>query len=449
MHPLRILLIITLAIAAAVAVAFGALLVKTGVSRVESAVLAAVVFIAYLIPWGGVSWWALRRARDLESLIDKTRTLVESDDSTTLTDRSWHGELDELARAIEALRSLLTEQRAAAAEHRSTIEQIVGTLGEGLMAVSESGRVVFANPRVAEMFGGTTPMAGRSVLEVVRQKAVAEAIEVALAGKATVGRVLSSHGAEPRRIEIRAVPVTSSGEIAAVALFIDVSDIERLQRVRRDFLDDFSHEVRTPLAGLRSAAETLLAGGLPAEHEAAMHQVMARQIHRIDRLVRDIAELNRIESGELVLERKPVDLQEIVSEVYNELADRHPGTTRILVKGTRAVVSADPVRVHQIVANLVDNALKHGGSEVVVETGRDEEDCVVRVFDNGEGIPPGEVDRIFNRFYRVDRSRSQDVPGLGLGLAIVKHLALLHAGSIRAWNRPEGGAAFELRLPAA
>jgi signal transduction histidine kinase len=449
MHPLRVLLIVSLAIAAAVAVAFGALLAKSGVSTVESVVLAGAVFIAYLIPWGGVSWWALRRASDLESLIDRTRTLVEYDDSTTITDRPWHGELDELARAIEALRALLTEQRASAAEHRSAIDQIVGTLGEGLMAVSATGRVVFANPRVAEMFGSATPTAGRSVLEVARQKAVVEAIEGALAGKATVGRVVSSHGAEPRRIEIRAVPVTSSSEIAAVALFIDVSDIERLQRIRRDFLDDFSHEVRTPLAGLRSAAETLSAGGLTAEHEGAMHQVMARQIHRIERLVRDIAELNRIESGELILERRPVDLRDIVADVCNELADRQPAETKIVVRGTPAVVSADPVRAHQIVANLIDNALKHGGSEVVVETGREDGDCVVRVLDNGEGIPPGEVDRIFNRFYRVDRSRSQDVPGLGLGLAIVKHLALLHSGSIRAWNRAEGGAAFELRLPAA
>src|SRR5688572_7873724 len=257
MHPLRVLLIISLAIAAAVAVAFGALLSKAGVSRAEAIVLAGVVFGAYLVPWAGVAFWAIRRANDLEAMIDRTRMLVEHDDSPPITDRHWHGELDELARAIEALRSLLAEQRALAAEHRSAIDQIVGALGEGLMAVNVRRRVVFTNSRVAEMFGSATPLAGRSVLEVVRKQAVVEAIEGALGGRATVGRVVASAGSESRPIEIRAVPVTSSSEISAIALFIDVSDLERLQRIRRDFLDDFSHEVRTPLAGLRSAAETL------------------------------------------------------------------------------------------------------------------------------------------------------------------------------------------------
>jgi signal transduction histidine kinase len=315
------------------------------------------------------------------------------------------------------------------------------------MAVNARRRVVFANSRVAEMFGSATPLAGRSVLEVVRKQAVVEAIEGALNGRATVGRVVASHGAEPRPIEIRAVPVTSSSEIAAVALFIDVSDLERLQRIRRNFLDDFSHEVRTPLAGLRSAAETLSAGGLTAEHEAAMRQVMSRQIHRIERLVRDISELNRIEAGELVLERRPIDLRDIAVDLRDEFLERQSGA-QIIVRGDRAPATADPVRVHQIVANLLDNALKHGGSEVIIETGLAGSEAFVRVLDDGPGIPPGEIDRIFNRFYRVDRSRSQEVPGLGLGLAIVKHLAVLHAGSIRAQNREEGGALFELRLPA-
>ncbi|HET7707111.1 MAG TPA: ATP-binding protein [Thermoanaerobaculia bacterium] len=450
MHPLRVLLIVSLVIATAVAVAFGALLARAGVSTIEAVVLAVAVFVAFLIPWGGVSFWAIRRANDLESLIDRTRDLVEHDESTTITDRAWHGELDELARAIEELRTILTGQRASTAADRSAIDQIIDILDEGLMAVSATGRVVLANARVAEMFDSATPLAGRSVLEVVRKRAVVEAIEGALRGKATEGKVISTEGSQPRRIEIRAVPLKSSSEIAAVGLFIDVSDLERLRRIRRDFLDDFSHEVRTPLAGLRSAAETLSAGGLTAEHEEAVRNVMSRQIHRIERLVRDISELNRIESGELVLERRLLDLQDVVADVRNEFHERQSDRgAKIIVRGEPAPASADPVRLHQILANLLDNALKHGGDEVIIETGRDDRESFVRVLDNGEGIPDDEVDRVFNRFYRVDRSRSQDVPGLGLGLSIVKHLAALHSGSVRAYNREEGGAAFELRLPAA
>lgn len=450
MHPLRALLIVSLVIAAAVAVAFGALLSRAGVGAAEASVLAMVVFAVFLIPLGGVSFWAIRRASDVESLIDRTRDLVQHDASSTITDRSWNGELDELARAIEELRLILAEQRASTASDRSAVDRIIDVLDEGLMAVSPTGRVVFANARVAEMFDSAMPLAGRSVLEVVRKRAVVEAIEGALRGKTTEGRVISTDGPQPLRVEIRAVPLTLSSEIAAVCLFIDVTDIERLRRIRRDFLDDFSHEVRTPLAGLRSAAETLSAGGLTAEHEEAVRNVMSRQIHRIERLVRDISELNRIESGELVLERRPVDLRDIVADVRNEFRERQSDRgTNIIVRGEPAPVSADPVRLLQILANLLDNALKHGGDEVIIETGREDRDSFVRVLDNGEGIPEDEVDRVFNRFYRVDRSRSQEVPGLGLGLSIVKHLAALHSGSVRAYNREEGGAAFELRLPAA
>lgn len=448
MHPLRVLLVVSLAIAAAVGWGFGALAVSAGRGEVESVVLAVAVFAVFLLPWSGVYLWAVRRASDLDELTMRTRQLVAGIDAPALADRTYHGELDDLGRAIAELRAQLNRQRVTYVEHRAAMDQIVASLGEGLLAVNGEGKVVFANGRVAEMFGVSGSLTGRSFLEVVRRQSLVGAFSRAFAGAASTDRITLGTDPDERRIEMRVFPVASSREIAAVALFIDMTTIERLQRIRKDFLDDFSHEVRTPLAGVRSAAETFEHGGLTAAQEEQLRHVMLRQLARIERLVNDLSELNRIESGELVLQRQAVSLRPLVEELASELRQRSGDRdVRIRIDG-EALAVADPSRLQQIVNNLLDNAWKHGGGEIAVALSREEDQSVLRVSDRGEGIPPGELARIFNRFYRVDKSRSQNTPGLGLGLAITKHLVLAHGGSITAVNRAGGGATFEVRLPA-
>lgn len=435
MHPLRVLLYISIVIAVAVAWGFGAALTHAGVARNAAVVLAVAAFVAFMIPWTGVSLWALRRARDFDELTDRSVDVADGQIEQPIADHAYHGELDELARAVEEIRSMVVRQREAHDQHRAAMDEIVSALGEGLLAVSPRGRVVVANARVASIFRLSGSLVGRSFLEVVRQQSVVAAVDKALGGAESTDRVVI----DERQYEVRVFPVAASPEIAAVVLFIDITTLERLQRIRKDFLDDFSHEVRTPLAGLRSAVETLDAGGLTREQDEQMRQVIGRQLSRIERLVRDVSDLNNIESGQIVLHRKPVALR----SVFAELSDNH----RFTLAGVDATAYADPARAQQIFSNLLDNARKHGGGDVVVEIGSANGEAIVKVSDRGAGIPPDEVERIFHRFYRVDRSRS--LPGAGLGLAIAKHLVALHGGSIRAYNRAEGGATFEVRLPKA
>ncbi|HEV7767905.1 MAG TPA: ATP-binding protein [Thermoanaerobaculia bacterium] len=446
MHPLRVLLYVSLVIAIAVAWGFGAALRHAGTAQSAATVLAIVAFIAFMIPWTGVFLWAVRRANDLDMLTDRSRAALETPAEPVVADQPYHAELDDLARSIEELRATILRQRDTHDEHRAAMAEIVSSLGEGLLAVSPRGRVVFANSRFADMFDSGKDLVGRSVLEVVRKQSVMAAIDRALRGEATTDRVAVGTGDHERQIEVRAVPVASA-EIAAVALFIDVTTIERLQRVRKEFLDDFSHEVRTPLAGLKSASETLQhRDGLTQEYEQQLRSVMERQIARIERLVNDLSELNRIETGELVLQKRPVNLRAVLGELVDDFQERS-GSVQFTLHGDDLVATIDALRAQQIFTNLLDNACKHGGGrgEVSVEIERDNGDAVVRVSDQGPGIPPQDIDRVFHRFYRIDRSRSQ--PGTGLGLAIAKHLVALHGGSIRAFNRPEGGATFEVRLP--
>jgi two-component system, OmpR family, phosphate regulon sensor histidine kinase PhoR len=447
MHPLRVLLLVSLVIAVAVAWGFGAALHHAGTPQSSATVLAVVAFCAFMLPWTGVFLWAVRRANDLDVLTDRARAAAERPEQTKVADRLYHAELDDLARGIEELRATIVRQREAHEEHRAAMDEIVASLGEGLLAIDPKGRVVVANAHVAEMFGAGTQLIGRSALEIVRKQSVVAALDRALRGHASTERVTIGSENHERQIEVRVVPVAASPDIAAVALFIDVTTIERLQRVRKDFLDDFSHEVRTPLTGLKSAAETLDGGRLPREHEQQLRQVMQRQIVRIERLVTDLSELNQIESGQLVLERRPVNLRVVLSDLCDDFQERTE-TARFSLRGDDTIVAIDALRAQQIFTNLLDNALKHGGDrgEIAVEVGRDNGDAFVRVSDEGPGIPPHELERVFHRFYRVDRSRSQ--PGTGLGLAIAKHLVALHGGSIRAFNRPAGGATFEVRLPA-
>jgi two-component system phosphate regulon sensor histidine kinase PhoR len=447
MHPLRVLLYVSLVIAVAVAWGLGAALQHAGAHPAAAVVLATAAFVVFMIPWTGVSLWAIRRARDLDELTDRAREVAEGAVERPVTDRTYHGELDDLARAMEEMRGAIIRQGVSHEEHRAAMAEIVSSLGEGLLAVSPRGRVVVANARVAEMFDVSGDLVGRSVLEVVRKQSVVAALDKALRGHVSTDRVTVGTGDLERQIEIRAVPVEASPEIAAVALFIDVTTIARLQRIRKDFLDDFSHEVRTPLAGLRSAVETLEHAGVSREAEQQLRHVMQRQIARIERLIRDLAELNQIESGQLVLERRPVNLRQILGELVLDFEGRTEGV-RFEVSGDDTIARVDTARIQQIFANLLDNACKHAGAGTVcVEVGAEGEEAVVKVSDRGPGIPPHELERIFNRFYRVDRSRSQ--PGTGLGLAIAKHLIVLHGGTIRAFNRPGGGATFEVRLPLA
>ena len=427
------------------------LLDRGGAPTAASIAAGAVVFGVFLLPWAGVFLWAVRRAGSIDQLIDSTRRVVAGAYEEPIGERTYHGELDDLGRAIEEARAIILRQSRSFAEQRGVIEQIVAALGEALLAVDAKGRVVFANEEASALFGIGGSLTGHSLLEVARKQPVYAAFDRALHGGGASGDRFTVHtGGRERQVEMRVFPVASSTEVAAVAIFIDMTTVEGLQRMRRDFLDDFSHEVRTPLAGLRSAVESFESGGLTATQEEQLRQVMQRQLRRIERLVRDLSELNRIESGEIVLDRSPVDLHHVLAELADDFRNRTGGAgIRLEVSGSTVWASVDP-RIVQVFSNVIDNALKHGGrnGRVRVEVTREDASAVVRISDDGDGIPAHETERIFNRFYRVDKSRSQNVPGVGLGLAIAKHLVLVHGGAIRASNQSGGGATFEITLPA-
>jgi two-component system, OmpR family, phosphate regulon sensor histidine kinase PhoR len=347
--------------------------------------------------------------------------------------------------------SLETAIAALKRQHALDLEILDG-LSEGVLAVDRDRRIVVANRRSAELFDGTGSVVGRPFREVARVTAVFDAFDRAFAGDEVVERFSIRAGVAERKIEMRARPLASDA-IAAVAVFIDVTQLERLEVIRRNFISDFSHEVRTPLAGLRCAVETYEGmEHLTATEQEQLRRVMSRQLLRLERLVDDLSELSRIESGDLLLDRHRIDLRRLVDDLCEDFAERAAQhRVRILVTGEPVFINADPLRIQQALSNLIDNAMKYGGEgkEILIDVAAAGGAAEVRITDRGIGIPDGEKEKIFRRFYRIDKSRSQETAGTGLGLAIAKHLILQHHGTIDVESQPGRGATFIVRLPKA
>ena len=242
------------------------------------------------------------------------------------------------------------------------------------------------------------------------------------------------------------------GAAGAVGVFFDVTRLERLELVRQEFLSNVSHELRTPLTSIMALAETLEAGAIDdQEHNRRFLSIIQKNAARMHRLIDDILELSAIEAGNVKVQPESVQLHALVEDVIASLA-AVAAARRIAISnlvGLEAKVFADPHRLVQMLTNLIDNAIKfnreggtvsikydgHGGNRISVE-------------DTGEGIPAHHLDRLFERFYRVDRARSRELGGTGLGLAIVKHLAKAHGGEVMVKSRFGEGTQFTIELPA-
>jgi PAS domain S-box-containing protein len=358
---------------------------------------------------------------------------------------------EDAARRLDRLQKQIKVDLATVEQQRDVFLQIVNSLDDGLLAIDDALHIVLTNPRFAKMFGLRDDAIGSTLGEVIRAPAVYSVFDSAVGGIESEARFSFRIGAVERKIEVRAFPLQSE-DIAAVGLFTDVTHVERLEQIRRNFISDFSHEARTPLAALRSAVDTYDVGEhrMSAEDDRQLRRIISRQVVRLERLVDDLSELSRIESGDLSLERSPVDLRRLIDDLCEDFADRAAQKRlRLIIRGNGASVSGDPMRLQQAFSNLIDNAIKYGGEDNSIEIEVvDEPDAGrVRITDHGEGIQREEMEHIFRRFYRVDKSRSQEIAGTGLGLAIAKHLLRLHHGTIDVESEPGKGATFIVSLP--
>ena len=323
---------------------------------------------------------------------------------------------------------------------------------EGLLVIDTDMRVVASNKAARDVLAETGPIEARRLTELTRNPAIYDAFLDALKGQHREGVKVETYNHGRRVFDLRVVPFHASGSIAgAVGVLFDVTRLDRLEIVRQEFLTNVSHELRTPLTSIMASAETLETGTVAdAENSRRFLSIIQKNATRMQRLIHDLLELGAIEGGSVSVNTETVQLKSLVDDVMSTLAmaaAERTVTLRNLVPAN-VQVTADPHRLVQMLTNLIDNAIKFNreGGTVTIEHARNGFDRI-SVTDTGEGIPPQHLDRLFERFYRVDRARSRDLGGTGLGLAIVKHLAKAHDGEVIVTSRIGEGTQFTIELP--
>ena len=362
---------------------------------------------------------------------------------------------DDLGIAARALDTAVHEQGRRVAEltrDRARMEAILGSMVEGVLVVDDSGRLQLVNEAARRMLRVDSEAVGRPYVEAIRHPGIVEHFGRVLAGGAPQAFELAVSRDGARDLVARLAPVVATGR-GAVLVLHDVTDLKRADQIRRDFVANVSHELRTPLTAIRGYAEALLDDEEDADARHRFLEIIQRHSARMERLVKDLLRLAQLDAGQELLECAPADVPALVAGIVDDLAEavaaKQLVVTTEVEPGTRGL-RVDAGKVHDILRNLVENAVNYTqpGGAVQVAAALSAGHLALQVSDNGPGIPPDDLGRVFERFYRVDKSRGRP-GGTGLGLAIVKHLAGLHGGTVAVENRPGGGARFEVRVPPA
>lgn len=350
-----------------------------------------------------------------------------------------------MARRVQALFD------SVAAEH-ARIEAVFDASTDGMVALARDTSVRFLNPAAVQLFAVSMSQAiGRPLIETARDYELDALVRRAIANARAETSVITFG---PKRTPLRAgaVPVPEGGDWAVLLMLTDLTEVERINQIRRDFLSNVSHELRTPLAAIRALVETIQDGAVDEPEETAeFMRRIHQQVERITMLVNELLDLSRIESGAVQLAPEAVDLAQLTQEAAALLQTRTDATeVRISTPSERGVeVEADRSSLLRVAGNLLDNAIKYSpaGGTIHVQIHDEGELVALSVRDEGPGIPESDLPRVFERFYKGEASRSNS--GTGLGLAIVKHIVRSHGGTVSAANATAGGAVFTVRLPKA
>jgi two-component system phosphate regulon sensor histidine kinase PhoR len=368
-------------------------------------------------------------------------------------------EIGALGRALNGLAARLREQIHDLRQEQAKATAILDGMIEGVIAVDGRDVILLLNARARSMFGlEATRGEGKPFLEVIRNTELREAFREARAASegSVSNREVRLVSPVNRRVEVNAVPLRLGHEVGVVMVLHDVTELRRLEQVRTEFVANVSHELRTPLTAIQGYLETLLTGALEERENARRFlEIVFRHTERLGRLLNDLTDLSNIELGRVSLKLAPTRLDEAVDAVMAIMsAKAQSGRVALRSQLPRDLppVLADRDRLVQILLNLVDNAVKYTpeGGRVTVRAQEPAEGHIeIDVVDTGIGIPPADLPRITERFYRVDKARSRELGGTGLGLAIVKHLVFAHNGLLRIESEPGRGTTVRVWLACA
>jgi two-component system, OmpR family, phosphate regulon sensor histidine kinase PhoR len=361
------------------------------------------------------------------------------DDELGAVARAMDGAAQELGRRIEEL-----------ARDRTRMVAILSGMVEGVLVVDEQGRLQHVNDAARRMLRMQHDALNRTYMEAIRHPGIVSEIKAVLSGQQSQGLEFSLIRDVSRTLVARVAPVVSAGR-GAVLVLHDITDLRRADQIRRDFVANVSHELRTPLTAIKGYVEALMDDPDDDEARDRFLEIIQRHTSRMERLVADLLRLARIDAGQEVAELAHCDVHALITSLVSDFEraarDKHQ-TIRIDVAPEACNLVADTAKLHDILRNLIENAIGYtpDGGTIEIGAALSGGRYLLTVADNGPGIPHESLTRVFERFYRVDKSRARP-GGTGLGLSIVKNLANVMQGDVFVANRERGGAVFTVKLP--
>lgn len=371
-------------------------------------------------------------------------------------DKSESRTIDGSSTPVPAWSADESRARANVVSPTALLDATMNSMREGVLIVDHEMRIIASNSAAHETFQGIDgKLETLRLSDLTRNPSIHDAFRAAVdKGEHAEVKVEMRRG-DRRIFDLRVAPLRlerAGRSRGAIGVFFDITQLERLERVRQEFLSNVSHELRTPLTAIIAFVETLEEGAIEdSENNRRFLTVIRKNAERMHNLINDILELSSIEAGIVTVEPRPVRLSGVIEDITTALAAR--AESRIVTLRNEIAedvhVCADARRLEQMLTNLIDNAIKfnrEGGEVTVRYKTTDTRDCI-SVIDTGDGVSDEHIERIFERFYRIDRARSRDMGGTGLGLAIVKHLARAHGGEATVQSTPGEGSTFTIELP--
>jgi two-component system phosphate regulon sensor histidine kinase PhoR len=389
----------------------------------------------------------------VERLKDFSRRVAEGDFRPLPRDGSGDA-VEALGISLNRTAARLDRTIQTLTEERNLSSAILGSMVEGVAVVNGSERLVFANPGFAEILGlDVPPTSGSALVEVVRQTELLEAVRQVLGGEPRVQSEIVTGTLRQHFFAITVAAVRAGDTTGAVVVLHDITELRKLERVRRDFVANVSHEFRTPLTAIQGFAETLLAGAIDdPQNRTRFLEIILEHSRRLARLTEDLLVLSKMDAERLELEIRRLSVSQLIESCL-ETAQRRGAEKdlRISVNMPQGLpdIAGDRRRLAEVLQNLLDNAIQYTlpGGQIVVSAKAMEEQIILTVSDTGIGIPKADQPRIFERFYRVDVARSREAGGTGLGLAIAKHLVEVHGGRLWVESEVGQGSQFHFSVP--
>ena len=398
------------------------------------------------------SRWFSSRVRRLKEFASR----AAAGDFTPLERDRAHDELAELADALDGTVAQLGQTIHTLTEERNRSAAILASMVEGVAVVGGDERILYCNrafEQILELREGISQ--GKKVVEALRQAELVSAVRQVLTGGEEVTGEVEVGTIRPRNFSVTAAPVQAAGTRSAVLVLHDISELRRLERVRRDFVANVSHEFKTPLTAIQGFAETLLGGALDDHtNRTRFVEIIREQARRLARLTDDLLKLSRIEAGRLELELRPINVSALVNgcvETARVKAETKGLRINVELPEGLPPVRGDGAQLGEVLQNLLDNALQYTppGGQIDVTAHANGQEVIFTVADTGIGIPESDLERIFERFYRVDTARSREAGGTGLGLSIARHIVDAHGGRIWVESAVGQGSRFHFSIASA